>query len=104
MPWSKSYHLALERPPDYGAIPHSELGEATPGKNAALGYIEGIHDGNDVIITGACSLDILDQFRCDKLVHVSPKVRGMQRDAPLEVVEEEHFGGSYGWRKVKGLI
>jgi hypothetical protein len=27
-------------------------------------------------------------------VHVPPKVRRVQRDAPLEVVEEEHFGGS----------
>ena len=96
MPWSKSYHLAFERPPDDGAIPYGELGEATPRKNAALGYIECIHDGNDVIVASACSLDILDQFCCDELVHVSPKVRGMQRDAPLEVVKEEHFGGLDG--------
>lgn len=91
MLWPKSYHLALKRPPDHGAIAHGKLGEATPREDATLGYIECIHNGNNVVIASACPLDVLDQFCCDELMHVSPKVRGMQRDAPLEVVKEEHF-------------
>ena len=81
-----SYHFALERPPDDGAVAHGELGEATPGENAALGNIERIHDGDDVVVARACPLDIFDQLCRDELVHVPPKVGRVQRDAPLEVV------------------
>ncbi len=87
-----SYHFALERPPHHGAVAHGKFGEAAPGKNAALGDIKRIHDGDNVVVARAGSLDVLDQLRRDELVHVPPKVRRVQRDAPLEVVEKEHGG------------
>lgn len=81
-----SYHFALEGPPDDGSVADRELGQTAPGKNAPFGHVEGVHDGDDVVVSRAGALNILDQLCRDELVHVSPKVRGMQRDTPLEVV------------------
>ena len=69
-----SYHFALEWPPDHSAVAHCELGETAPGENAALGDVECVHNGNNVVVARACALDILDQLGCDKLVHVSPEI------------------------------
>jgi hypothetical protein len=69
-----SYHFALEWPPHHGAVTDGELGEAAPRENAALGDVKCVHDGNDVIVTRACALDILDQLGCDELVHVPPEI------------------------------
>lgn len=86
-------HFALERSPDNGTVADGELCETASGKNKPLRDIECVHDGNDVVVAGASALDILDQLGGDQVVHVPPKVRGVERHATLQVVKEEHLVG-----------
>lgn len=106
----KSYHFAFKGSPDHGPVAHGKLGQTTSRQDAPLGDVECVHDGDDVVVASACSLDVLDQFCCHQLVHIAPKVRRVQRDAPLEVMEEEHVrtggimannrAGMVSWKKV----
>jgi len=70
----QTYHFAFERPPHDGSIAHSELSQPATGKNATLRDVKGIHDGDDVIVASAGSLDILDQLCRDQLVHVAAEI------------------------------
>ena len=83
-------HFALEGPPDDGPVAHRELCKTTSRKNKPLRDIECIHNGDNVVVAGAGALDVLDQLGGDQVVHVPPKVRGMERHTTLQVVEEEH--------------
>lgn len=53
------YRLALERPPHNRAISHCELRKPVARKDPALGYVEGVHDGNDVVAARAGAFYIL---------------------------------------------
>lgn len=84
------HRLPLEWPPNDSTVSNGKLGQASPGKNAPLGNIECVHDGDDVVAPGAGSLDVLEQLARHKLVHVAAKVRWVQGDPALHVVEEKH--------------
>lgn len=56
------YRFTLERPPHHGSIPDSEFGEPTAGEDTSLGDLEGIHDGDYIVTSGASTLDILEQL------------------------------------------
>jgi hypothetical protein len=90
--------LALEGSPDDSTVADSKLGEPVARQDLTSRDVEGVHDGYDVVVAGARALDVLEQLRRHQLVHVAPKVRRVQRHAPLQVVEEEH-GGSPGRRQ-----
>lgn len=98
------HSLSLERSPHDGAVADGELGETVARKNATLRDVKRIHDGNDIIAASAGTLNILQQLASDQVVHVAAKVRGMQSNSALHVVEEKHDGGCVGriivdWRR-----
>ena len=73
-----------------------KLGKAATGKNATLGNVSCVHDGDDIVAARASSLNILQQLASYELVHVLAEVGGVQGDTALEVVEEKHDGRMQG--------
>lgn len=68
------YRFALEGSPDDCSIADSKLGQPIAGKNPALGDVEGVHDGDDVVAPGTRALDIFEQLAGDELMHVAAKI------------------------------
>lgn len=93
VPPAAAYRLALERPPHHGAVSDGELCEARAGEHAALRNVKGVHDDDDVIVSGTGTLHVADQLAGDELLHVAAKVRRVQGDPALHIVEEKHNGG-----------
>lgn len=86
------YRLALERAPYDGSVSDGKLGQAVAGEDAPFRNVKRVHDGDDVVAAGTGSLDVLEQLAGDQVVHVAPKVRRVQGDPALHIVEEEHDG------------
>lgn len=84
--------LALERPPDDSAVPDGELSQPRRGENPAIGYVKGVHDGDNVVVPTTGALYVLEQLAGDQIVHVSTKVGWVQRDRTVHVLEEKHAG------------
>jgi len=53
-------HFVLERPPNDSTIANGELSQAAAGKDTPLRYIKCIHNGDHIVVAGACPFDILD--------------------------------------------
>lgn len=84
------YRLSLKRSPNDGAVADGELSQAVAGQYAALGDVKRVHDGYDVVASGAGPLDVFQKLARDQIMHVAPEIGWMQCHPPLHVVEEEH--------------
>ena len=95
--------LALERPPNNRSVPDSEFCEPITRQDLPVRDIECVHDGDDVVVARALALDIFEELVRHKVMHVSAKVRRVQSDRALHVMEEEHDGPSFRIFLVQGV-
>jgi hypothetical protein len=91
------HRLPFEGPPNDGLVAHRKLGQTTAGKNASLGDIKRVEDGDYIVATGTSTLHVTHELARDKLVHILAKVGGVERDATLQLVEEEHVISRRVW-------
>lgn len=55
----RTYSFTLEGSPDHSTVADSEFSQAASRKNLALGDVERIHDGYNVVTTSAGTFDVL---------------------------------------------